>query len=134
MYAIRSYYGGNIFRVFIANALQTAIEEGRADKGVITAESFDFEMVDRYYKAFDNLSLSVIMDAKGNYDKKIVASVTEALKCETGSDDWDRLYTIAESGSLKVISFTITEKGYALKDMNSEYLGVIKKDIRNNFV
>jgi len=123
--------GGNIFRVFIANALQTAIEEGRAEKGVITAESFDFEMVDRYYKAFDNLSLSVIMDAKGNYDKKIVASVTEALKCETGSDDWDRLYTIAESGSLKVISFTITEKGYALKAMNSEYLGVIKKDIEN---
>lgn len=123
--------GGNIFRVFIANALQEAIEQGKADTGVIVAESFDFEMVDRYYSAYDNLSLSVIMDAKGNYNKKVVAGVTEAIKCIKDTDDWNRLYEIAKSKTLKMISFTITEKGYALKDINSHYLGVIEKDIAN---
>ena len=110
--------GGNIFRVFVANALQDAIEKSKADTGVIVAESFDFEVVDRYYDLYDNLSLSVIMDAKGNYNKKVVASITEAIKCIKGTDDWNRLYDIAQSKSLKMISFTITEKGYALKEIN----------------
>ncbi|MEX1377505.1 MAG: mannitol dehydrogenase family protein [Eubacteriales bacterium] len=121
--------GGNIFRVFIANALHEAIEKNKVKNGVIVAESFDFEMVDKYYHEYDNLSLSVIMDPKDSYHKKIVASITEALKCIKDTEDWNRLYEIAQNESLKMISFTITEKGYALKDMNGNYLSVIEKDI-----
>ncbi len=120
--------GGNIFRVFIAAALQDAIEQGKTDKGVIVAESFDFEVIDKYYRVYDNLSLSVIMDAEGNYNKRVIASVTDTLKC---SDDINRLKEIAVNKSLKMISFTITEKGYAIKDMNGEYLKVIQMDIEN---
>lgn len=120
--------GGNIFRVFIASALQDAIESGKAKSGVIVAESFDYEVIDRYYRAYDNLSLSVIMDADGNYHKKVIASVTDALKC---SDDIGRLKDIVSNENLKMISFTITEKGYAIKDINGNYLRVIEADIQN---
>lgn len=120
--------GGNIFRVFIAAALQDAIENGKADTGVIVAESFDYEVLDRYYRAFDNLSLSVIMDAEGNYYKRVIASVTNTLKC---NDELNRLKDIATCESLKMISFTITEKGYSIKDINGNYLKVIEHDIEN---
>lgn len=123
--------GGNIFRVFIASALQSAIEEGRAESGIIVAESFDYEVIDRYYKKYDNLSLSVIMDSDGNYYKKIIATVTEALKCQKNTQDCDRLKEIAGSETLKMMSFTITEKGYAIKDMNNNYLNVIAHDIES---
>lgn len=123
--------GGNIFRVFIASALQNAIEDGRIESGIIVAESFDYEVIDRYYKKYDNLSLSVIMDADGNYHKKVIATVTEALKCQKNTQDCERLKEIVGSESLKMISFTITEKGYAIKDINNNYLNVIAHDIES---
>ena len=91
--------GGNIFRVFIASALQNAIEDGRIESGIIVAESFDYEVIDRYYKKYDNLSLSVIMDADGNYHKKVIATVTEALKCQKNTQDCERLKEIVGSES-----------------------------------
>lgn len=121
--------GGNIFRVFVANALDKAITEGRCDTGIIVAESFDYEVVDKVFNQTDNLSLSVIMNASGKLDYKVVGSITESVK--TDALGIKRLKEVVSNESLQMISFTITEKGYSLKNMQGEYIGIIVDDFKN---
>ena len=108
--------GGNIFRAFPAALLNDALNTGRYDRGVIVAETFDFEVVDKAYRPYDNLSLCVNLCSDGSIEKKVIASVTEALKADSRFPDWDRLKAIFRSPSLQMISFTITEKGYGFND------------------
>ena len=108
--------GGNIFRAFPAAILNDALNTGKYDRGVIVAETFDFEVVDKAYTPYDNLSLLVSLQSDGNIEKKVIASVTEALKADPQFADWQRLVDIFRNPSLQMISFTITEKGYGYND------------------
>ena len=108
--------GGNIFRAFPAAILNDALNTGRYDRGVIVAETFDFEVVDKAYAPYDNLSLLVSLQSDGNIEKKVIASVTEALKADYQFADWQRLVDIFCNPTLQMISFTITEKGYSFND------------------
>ncbi len=108
--------GGNIFRAFPAAILNDALNTGKYDRGVIVAETFDFEVVDKAYTPYNNLSLLVSLQSDGNIEKKVIASVTEALKADYQFDDWNRLVEIFKRKSLQMISFTITEKGYGFND------------------
>nr|MCR5841616.1 mannitol dehydrogenase family protein [Bacteroidales bacterium] len=108
--------GGNIFRAFPASMLNDALNTGRYDRGVIVAETFDFEVIDKAYAPYDNLSLSVSLQSSGNVEKKVIASVTEALKADYQFADWQRLVDIFRNPSLQMISFTITEKGYGYNE------------------
>ncbi|MBO4408016.1 MAG: mannitol dehydrogenase family protein, partial [Clostridiales bacterium] len=47
---------GNIFRGFIARLQNTLLNEGLSDKGIIAAETFDHEIIDKIYRPFDNLT------------------------------------------------------------------------------
>lgn len=123
---------GNIFRGYIAALEQDLLEKGEVQTGVIAAELFDYEIIDRIYKPCDNLCLVVTADAKGNLQKRIIASVTEALKCDPHfKDDWARLCEIFKSASLQMVTFTITEKGYNIVDLEGKYLPQVKEDIEN---
>ena len=108
--------GGNIFRAFPAAMLNDALNTGQYDRGVIVAETFDFEVVDKAYAPYDNLSLSVSLQSTGTVEKKVIASVTEALKADYQFEDWQRLVDIFRAPSLQMISFTITEKGYGYNE------------------
>ncbi len=108
--------GGNIFRAFPAAILNDALNTGKYDRGVIVAETFDFEVVDKAYAPYDNLSLLVSLQSDGNIEKKVIASVTEALKADYQFGDWQRLVDIFCNPTLQMISFTITEKGYSFND------------------
>jgi len=108
--------GGNIFRAFPAAILNDALNTGKYDRGVIVAETFDFEVVDKAYKPYNNLSLLVSLQSTGTIEKKVIASVTEALKADPQFEDWSRLVEIFQNPSLQMISFTITEKGYGFND------------------
>lgn len=121
--------GGNIFRVFVANALDKAIAEGKENTGIIVAESFDYEVIDKVFSETDNLSLSVIMNSSGNLDYKVVGSITETLK--TNKDGLKRITEIFENPTLQMVSFTVTEKGYSLKNLNDEYIGIVAEDLKN---
>lgn len=104
---------GNIFRAFPAAVLQKALDCGAYDRGVIVAEGFDYEIIDKAYRPYDNLSLLVLLKSDGSIEKRVVASVTESLKADFQfADDWARLTEIFKAPSLQMISFTITEKGY----------------------
>lgn len=108
--------GGNIFRAFPAAILQGVLNTGKYDRGVIVAETFDYEVIDKAYRPYDNLSLLVSLQSAGTVEKKVIASVTESLKADMQSDDWSRLVEIFRNPSLEMISFTITEKGYSYND------------------
>lgn len=108
--------GGNIFRAFPAAILNDALNTGAYDRGVIVAETFDFEVVDKAYAPYDNLSLLVSLQSDGNIEKKVIASITEALKADYQFADWQRLVEVFRNPSLQMISFTITEKGYGFND------------------
>lgn len=123
---------GNIFRGYIAAIAQDLIERGELDRGVIAAELFDYEIIDKIYKPYDNLCLVVTSDAKGNLEKRVIASITEGLKCDKSFEtDWQRLCRIFESSTLELVTFTITEKGYNLFDLKGDYLPAVKEDIEN---
>lgn len=108
--------GGNIFRAFPAAILNDALNTGKYDRGVIVAETFDYEVIDKAYAPYNNLSLAVSLCSNGTIEKKVIASVTEALKADYQFDDWQRLVEIFRNSSLQMISFTITEKGYTYND------------------
>lgn len=112
--------GGNIFRAFPATVLNDALNTGKYDRGVIVAETFDFEVVDKAYTPYDNLSLLVALKSDGSIEKKVIASVTEALKADYRFADWARLVDIFRNPSLQMISFTITEKGYGVNPADLE--------------
>ena len=112
--------GGNIFRAFPAAILNDALNTGRYDRGVIVAETFDFEVVDKAYNPYENLSLLVSLQSTGTIEKKVIASVTEALKADPQFDDWKRLVEIFRKPSLQMVSFTITEKGYGVAPADLE--------------
>lgn len=68
---------GNIFRAFPAVLLQKLLDGGVCDRGVIVAEGFDYDIIDRAYVPYDNLSLLVVLKSDGSMEKKVTASVTE---------------------------------------------------------
>ena len=111
---------GNIFRAFPAAILNEALNSGKYDRGVIVAESFDYEIIDKAYQPYDNLSLLVSLKSTGSIEKKVIASVTESLKADYQFEDWKRLVEIFQNPSLQMISFTITEKGYSVNPADLE--------------
>ena len=112
---------GNIFRAFPAAILNDALNSGKYDRGVIVAESFDYEIIDKAYQPYDNLSLLVCLKSTGDIEKKVIASVTESLKADYSfGADWARLVEIFQNPSLQMISFTITEKGYGVAPADLE--------------
>ena len=112
---------GNIFRAFPAAILQDVLDKGGYERGVIVAEGFDFEIIDRVYTPYDNLSLLVVLQSDGSIRKKVVASVTESLKADPQFEaDWARLEEVMTAPSLQMVSFTITEKGYSVAPADLE--------------
>lgn len=122
---------GNIFRAFPAADLQLLIDQGLHDTGVIVAECFDGEIIDKAYTPFDCLSVLCVLKSDGTVDKKVIASVTEALRCDgKREEDTARLLDVLAAPSLQMVSLTITEKGYAVQNARGEILPFIEKDIQ----
>ena len=111
--------GGNIFRAFPAAILNDLLNAGQYDRGVIVAETFDYSIVDQAYTPYDNLSLLVSLRSDATIEKKVIASVTEAIKADYQfAEDWQRLKDIFAAPSLQMASFTITEKGYVCPEQD----------------
>lgn len=111
---------GNIFRIFMGGLADTLLSMGEMQTGVTCVETFDFDVIDKIYKPFDNLVLAVTLNTDGSTDKKVLGSLAEAYKASPDfPQDWHRLEEIFINPSLQMVSFTITEKGYALKGSSS---------------
>ena len=123
---------GNIFRIFVGGIADNLIRAGLLDRGIICAETFDFDVVDKIYAPFDNLALAVTLHEDGKTDKRILGSLTEAVKAQPRyGDDWARLKEIFTHPGLQMVSFTITEKGYVLHGADGQYFPFVNADIAN---
>lgn len=123
---------GNIFRIFIGGIADDLLESGALDRGITCVESFDYDIVDKIYKPFDNLSLSVVLNEDGTREYRVVGALAEAVKARSGdARDWARLKEIFSSKDLQMVTFTITEKGYALRNTQGSYFPFIRDDIDN---
>ena len=86
---------GNIFRIFIGGLADTLLNNQEMDKGITCVETFDFDVVDKIYKPYDNLVLAVTLKADGSTDKKVLGSLTEAVKAQSSDEyQWNRLKEI----------------------------------------
>ena len=123
---------GNIFRIFIGGLADQLIGQGEMDKGLTCVETFDFDVIDKIYKPYDNLVLAVTLKADASTEKQVIGSLTEAIKAVSGDpSQWNRLKEIFVNPGLQMISFTITEKGYALKGPDGSFFPFIQADIDN---
>ncbi|MDY4855034.1 MAG: mannitol dehydrogenase family protein, partial [Candidatus Ventricola sp.] len=123
---------GNIFRIFIGGIADKLLTSGEMDRGITCVETFDFDVVDKIYVPYDNLVLAVTLNADATTDKQVIGSLTEAIKAQSADESsWSRLKTIFANPGLQMISFTITEKGYALKNAAGDFFPFIQADIDN---
>lgn len=123
---------GNIFRAFQANAVQKLLNTGSMDRGLIVAEGFDYEIIEKMYKPQDNLNILVTLKSDGSIEKTVIGSVVESLCLDSDNDaDFTRLREIFEKDSLQMVSFTITEKGYSLVDGKGDILPAVMEDMKD---
>ena len=123
---------GNIFRAFIASLQQNLLNEGKVNYGIVTVAPNSSEIIDKIYHPHDDLSLLVTMNPDQSKDKKIIASIVESLSFNReNTADWQRLEEIVANKSLQIISFTITEKGYKLHDIEGNFTAIVSEDLEN---
>jgi fructuronate reductase len=118
---------GNIFRAFPAAMAQTLLEDGIETTGIVVAEGYDGEIIDKSFTAFDNLTLLVTLKSDGTTEKKIIASVASALRMDR---ELSALKEIFSGSSLQMASFTITEKGYSLTGRDGALFPDIAEDLK----
>ena len=120
---------GNLFRAFHAVIVQNLLNKGKLDRGILVAEGFDYEIIEKMYVPHDNLGIAVTLKADGTIDKTIVGSIAEALPLDSANElVFARLKGIFANDSLQMATFTITEKGYSLTDAKGELLADASAD------
>lgn len=121
---------GNIFRIFMGTVADDLIEQGEMETGITCLETFDFDVVDKIYAPYDNLALCVTLHGNGSVDKRVIGSLAEAVALRgTDSAAFERAKEIFRKENLQLVSFTITEKGYELKDRDGVYFGFVQADL-----
>lgn len=121
---------GNIFRGFIAALQQRLLDAGLADRGIIAADTFDYDIIDKIYAPYDNLTMMVTLNPDGTTSREIIGSVAEALKADsTDPAMMARFKEIFTDPGLQMLSFTITEKGYALHRPDGSLMPVVQADM-----
>lgn len=120
---------GNLFRAFHANVVQNMLNKGDLDRGLIVAEGFDYEIVEKMYAPHDNLGIVATLKADGTIEKTVVGSVAESLPLDSNNEAaYARLKEIFTKESLQMATFTITEKGYSLVNGKGEQLADVTAD------
>ena len=118
---------GNIFRGYIACLADELLGKGEMETAIIAAGSHDPEIIERIYDPYDNLALLAGLRASGGRYLRVIAGIAEAAA--SAGEGLKRLKACARSSSLKMISYTITEKGYAVKGLDGGVFDFVQKDI-----
>ena len=122
---------GNIFRGFIGSLNQRLLEKGLVDTGIVACDTFDYEVIEKIYDAHDSLTLNVLLNPDGTTTREVLAGVAEGVKVDFSSaESAAKMRSLFAAQSLKLVSFTITEKGYRLRSPDGEYLPVVASDIK----
>lgn len=102
---------GNIFRAFQANVIEQLLNKGVLDRGLIVAEGYDYEIIDKIYHPYDNHSILVTLKTDGTVEKSVIGSVAESLVLDSENlSAFSRSAGMFSERFLQIASFTITEK------------------------
>ena len=102
---------GNIFRAFQANVVQNLLNRGELNRGIVVAEGYDYEIIEKMNRPHDDLGIVVTLKADGTIEKNVVGSVVESLRLDSdNTEEYGRLKEIFAKESLQMATFTITEK------------------------
>lgn len=119
---------GNIFRAFQANVAEELLDKGLMDRGLIAVGGH--ESMEKLSRPHDDYSILVTLKADGTIEKTVVGSVAEFLTLDKGFDrEFNRLKEIMTADSLQMVSFTITEKGYSIKDSDGSFRPEVESDL-----
>ena len=122
---------GNIFRAFQARMVQELLDAGVMDRGVTAVSGTNPATIRQSFAPYNNLSILVTLGGDGTLTKTVVGSIMEALPALGQTPEEEaRLREIFSSPSLQMASFTITEKGYALRDASGQYLPEVEQDLQ----
>lgn len=100
--------------------------------GVVVAETYDDEVISKMYHPYKNRSLQVEMKSDGSLKKELIASVGESIYAnQSNPEGLDKLRKIFENPSLQMATFSITEKGYGLRDMKGNLNKFAEHDLKN---
>ena len=120
---------GNIFRAFQANVMQQLLNEGVIDTGLLVAEGFDYEIIEKLNRKVDDLSILVTLKADGQVEKSVTGSIVGSYVLDRDrAEEFAALEQIFSNPSLQMASFTITEKGYALAGPDGKTFPAIEAD------
>ncbi len=120
---------GNIFRGFLAKLQQDLLELGLVKGGIIAADTFDYDIIDKIYAPFDCMTLMVSLLPDGSMDKEVIASIAQGLRAGAAYPaDMEKLKALFRNPSLQMASYTITEKGYALTNIQGEFFPFVQAD------
>lgn len=123
---------GNIFNIFIGSVAQKLLNSGLMHSGIIGLELHSSENLDKIILPHDHLKLGVTLMPDTSVELEVIASVTNNLLVNgTNPQDDEQLRLAVRSPSLQMISYTITEKAYSLKDIAGNYLSQIQSDFEN---
>lgn len=122
---------GNIFKAFLANVVQKLLKEGVLDRGLIAAEGFDYEIIEKMNRPHDDYNILVTLKADGNVEKTVIGSIAESLMLDSQNEaEFGRMKEIFRKDSLQMCTFTITEKGYSLVDGKGQLLPAVEADFQ----
>jgi fructuronate reductase len=123
---------GNIFRGFIAGLQQRLLNQSKAKSGIYTVSGRSSDTLRKVSRPHDYMTLLVSLLPDGTMEKEVIASVAEGF-C-AGKDfpeDMEKLREIFRNPSLQMASYTITEKGYALSNIQGEFFPAVLSDFEN---
>lgn len=122
---------GNIFKAFLANVVQKLLKEGTLDRGLIAAEGFDYEIIEKMNRPHDDYNILVTLKADGSVEKTVIGSIAESLMLDSENQrEFARMKEIFQKDSLQMCTFTITEKGYSLVDGKGSLLPSVEVDFK----
>ena len=120
---------GNIFKAFQANVMQKLLIRRIMDVGLIAAEGYDYEIIEKSSRPHDDLTILATLKADNTVEKTVVGSIMESLILDSSNEaEYSRLKEIFANPSLQMASFTITEKGYAVVDAGGAALPAVEAD------
>lgn len=123
---------GNIFRAFHANVVEQLLNKGILDRGLITVEGHDYEIIEKVNHPHDDLYILATLKTDGSVKKAVIGSVIASFLLDPEfHSDFSHLRKLFEHPSLQMATFTITEKGYKLMDENNIPFPAVAIDLKN---
>ncbi len=122
--------GGNLYRAFHAQIAQDLADKGLLTRGVVVAETFRPFTLDEVYGPYNYDILQVVMNADGTLDERVLAVTAGGVFANSRRpEDLARAKRYFESPELQLATFTITEKGYGLRDAEGNLLPLVATEL-----